>query len=139
MTYPADEITAALPAREIRVRSTSNSKRPIALTIPLIGRSGRGGSAHGVLLTHDGAMCLVCDMASELGLSLKPARFTRRRWGFLPGPRRRAEVRAAEEALQRALPDLPSEEELFRRIFGADATLPERVTAGSPARDGEAG
>jgi len=109
MTQP-DEITAALPAREIRVRSTRNPRRPIALTIALHGRSGHGGSAHGVLLTHDGAVCLVCDVAEELGLRVKPARFTRRRWG-LPGLRRRSAVRAAEQALQRALLEAAREQD----------------------------
>lgn len=83
MTQSADEIPAASPAPQIRVRSTQNPIRPIALAIGTYDRPGRGGSAHGVLLTREGAMGLLYDMANELGLTVSPA--PARRWTFRSG------------------------------------------------------
>ncbi len=77
LTTPADdEHHGDLPAREVSVRPTGRTDRPIALCLGVEGRNGRPGAAHGVLITPDTAHTLVQELADQLGLIvLEPAPF----------------------------------------------------------------
>jgi hypothetical protein len=110
----------ALPAREIHVGYGGQSERPVMLTIGIYGRNGRGGAAHGVQLTYDGAFMLMRDLGEALGVSLRPAR-SKKIWRVLRWPRAQFAVRQVERDLRRVLAAPPSEEELLRAILGDEA------------------
>lgn len=98
-TDDLDEIDV-LPAGEIHVGNGGGSERPVLLAIPIYGRNGRGGAAHGVQLTRDGALVLARDLAEVLGLSLRSARL-KKVWGVPLWPRTRIAVQQSEHDLRR--------------------------------------
>jgi hypothetical protein len=68
ITPADDEHHGVLPAREVSVRATGRTDRPIALCLGVEGRNGRPGAAHGVLITPDTAHALAQELADQLGL-----------------------------------------------------------------------
>lgn len=135
MTDIAADIDAR-PAREIRVGSSGQSARPVTLTIGVTGRDGRAGVAHGVLLTHDGALALMADLADELGVPrVRSTRSLRRRvlqWLFrlVASGRVRRDLRSALST--------PDEAVLLRRIFNGQIPA-QRTVPAHTARDGGTG
>lgn len=137
MTTRADatEIEAAA-AREIHVAAgPAGSERPVMLTIGVYGRSGRGGTVHGILLKRQGALLLMQDLADMLGVELPFSRESLARRA-IHWPRRRAAHWLARRALTRAQASRLSERELLRTIF--DDRIPaQRSASAARAAEGE--
>ncbi len=72
MTTCADDIEIeSAVAREIYVSAgPSGSERPVMLTMGVYGRSGRGGTVHGILLKRECALLLLQDLADTLDIEL---------------------------------------------------------------------
>lgn len=137
-THADDTEIEAVAAREIHVAvGPAGSERPVMLTIGVYGRSGRGGTVHGILLKREGALLLLQDLADKLGVELPFNRKSLVRRA-IHWPRRRAAHWLARRVLAHAQPARLSERELLRTIF--DGKIPaQRTASAAQAAEGEPG